>query len=128
MVRTVQVVQNALQWVQRLERFERPDLLELRIAGFFARNIPILFRWIQRLERFERLELFEHRIGSLQCYTARNAWVIFNRAARTAGKKPPMRPISNEKPRALAAIDGDSAKENASSENEPKFSVDMVKN
>jgi hypothetical protein len=34
-----------------------------------------------------------------------------------------MRPINNEKPRELAIMDGESAKENASSENEPKFSV-----
>jgi len=54
--------------------------------------------------------------------------MIFSRAAPTAGKKPPIKPINTEKPREVATIDGDSAKENASSENEPKLSVEIVKN
>ena len=33
-------------------------------------------------------------------YTARSAWMIFRRAARTDGKKPPSSPISREKPSA----------------------------
>ena len=32
--------------------------------------------------------------------------MMFNRAAPTAGKKPPIKPISREKPRELAMIDG----------------------
>ena len=53
---------------------------------------------------------------------------MFNREARTAGRKPPSKPISREKPSEVATIDGDSAKENASSVNEPKFSVEIEKN
>ena len=54
--------------------------------------------------------------------------MIFNRAARSAGKKPPIKPIRRENPSDVATIDGDSAKEKASSENEPKFNVEMLKN
>ena len=54
--------------------------------------------------------------------------MIFNRAARTAGKKPPMSPINKEKPSDVAMIDGERAKENANSEKELKFKVEMVKN
>src|ERR687894_3208569 len=54
--------------------------------------------------------------------------MIFNRDARNAGKKPPIRPMSREKPSDVAMIEGDSAKENASSEKEPKFRVEMLKN
>jgi hypothetical protein len=50
------------------------------------------------------------------------------RAARTAGKKPPIRPISRENPSEITLIDGDKAKENASSVKEPKFNVEIVKN
>lgn len=50
------------------------------------------------------------------------------RAARTAGKKPPINPMSKEKPRDIAMMDGERAKENASSEKEPKFKVEIVKN
>jgi len=54
--------------------------------------------------------------------------MISNRAARTAGKNSPIKPISNEKPGDVATIDGDSGKKNASSENEPKFNVEIAKN
>ena len=54
--------------------------------------------------------------------------MIFSRAAPTAGRKPPIKPINSEKPNEIATIDGDRAKENASSENEPKLSVEIVKN
>jgi hypothetical protein len=39
-----------------------------------------------------------------------------------------MSPISSEKPSDIAIIDGEMAKENASSEKEPKFKVEIVKN
>ena len=54
--------------------------------------------------------------------------MISKRAARTAGKKPPTSPMSNEKPRDVTMMDGERAKEKASSENEPKFNVEIVKN
>lgn len=54
--------------------------------------------------------------------------MISKRAALTAGKKPPIKPISNEKPSEMATIDGDNAKENANSEKEPKLSVEIEKN
>src|SRR5215831_14483347 len=54
--------------------------------------------------------------------------MISKRAARTAGKKPPTSPMSNEKPRDVTMMDGQRAKEKASSENEPKFNVEIVKN
>ncbi len=54
--------------------------------------------------------------------------MIFNREARSAGKKPPITPMSKENPSDVAMIEGDSAKEKASSENEPKFKVEMLKN
>ena len=54
--------------------------------------------------------------------------MIFNRDARNAGKKPPIKPMSREKPSEVAMIEGDSAKEKASSEKEPKFSVEILKN
>src|SRR5215204_1118825 len=54
--------------------------------------------------------------------------MIFNRDARSAGKKPPIRPMSREKPTDVAMIEGDNANEKASSENEPKFNVEMLKN
>ena len=54
--------------------------------------------------------------------------MIFNRDARSAGKKPPIRPMSRENPSEVAMIEGDSAKEKASSEKEPKFKVEMLKN
>jgi len=54
--------------------------------------------------------------------------MISNRAARTAGRKPPINPISSEKPSDVATIDRDNAKENASSEKELKLSVDIEKN
>jgi hypothetical protein len=48
--------------------------------------------------------------------------------ARTVGRKPPSSPISREKPSDVAMIDGESANENGSSENEPKLSVEIAKN
>lgn len=54
--------------------------------------------------------------------------MISKRAARTAGKKPPISPMSREKPSDVAMIDGEMAKEKASSEKEPKFKVEIVKN
>ena len=54
--------------------------------------------------------------------------MISKRAARTAGRNPPIKPIRRENPSDSATIDGDSAKENASSENELKLSVDIEKN
>src|SRR5262245_54511839 len=54
--------------------------------------------------------------------------MISKRAARTAGKNPPMSPMSKEKLRDIAMMDGESAKEKASSEKEPKFKVEIVKN
>src|SRR5262249_42317240 len=54
--------------------------------------------------------------------------MISKRAGRTAGKKPPTSPMSNEKPRDVTMIDGQRAKEKASSENQPKFKVEIVKN
>ena len=37
-------------------------------------------------------------------------------------------PISSEKPKAVAMMDGERAKEKANSEKDPKLSVDIVKN
>src|SRR5262249_9339081 len=54
--------------------------------------------------------------------------MIFKRAARTAGKKPPTSPMSNEKPRDVTMMDRERAKEKASSEKGPKFKVEIVKN
>ena len=54
--------------------------------------------------------------------------MMSKRAARTAGKKPPMSPMSKEKPRDVAMMDGERAKEKANSEKEPKFNVEIVKN
>ena len=54
--------------------------------------------------------------------------MISKRAALTAGKNPPMSPMSKEKPRDVAMMDGERAKEKANSEKEPKFKVEIVKN
>jgi hypothetical protein len=54
--------------------------------------------------------------------------MMSKRAARTAGKKPPMSPMSKENPSDVAMMEGERAKENASSEKEPKFKVEIVKN
>src|ERR671915_2226603 len=54
--------------------------------------------------------------------------MIFSRAARTAGRKPPTNPINKAKAREIAAIQGDRTNEKASSANEEKFRVEMVKN
>jgi hypothetical protein len=54
--------------------------------------------------------------------------MMLSRAARTAGKKPPNNPIATANPRELATITGDREKEKASSANEAKFRVEMVKN
>ena len=54
--------------------------------------------------------------------------MMSSRAARTAGKNPPINPISRENPIDVAMIEGDRAKEKASSEKEPKLSVEIVKN
>src|SRR5258706_5090936 len=51
-----------------------------------------------------------------------------SRAARSAGKKPPRNPMARAKPTEFTAIAGDSEKENASSENDVKLSVEMVTN
>jgi hypothetical protein len=51
-------------------------------------------------------------------YAERNALTIFNRAARTAGKKPPANPIKSEKISDVKIIEGDNANENCSSEND----------
>jgi hypothetical protein len=53
---------------------------------------------------------------------------MFNREARTAGRNPPTKPINREKPSEMKTIDGESAKENASSEKDPKFKVEIEKN
>jgi hypothetical protein len=58
----------------------------------------------------------------------RSALTMFSRAARTDGKNPPMRPISKANKREDRMIEGESANENASSANQPKTSVKMVKN
>jgi len=58
----------------------------------------------------------------------RRALTMFSRAARTEGRNPPMSPIKREKRREETIIVGERAKENASSENELKLSVEIVKN
>ena len=50
------------------------------------------------------------------------------RAARTAGKNPPMESHgARRKPRDVAMMDGESAKGKANSEKDPKFNVEIVK-
>lgn len=61
-------------------------------------------------------------------YSARSALTIFNRAARAAGKKPPIMPIKNEKSNDHPIIDGESANENANSEKDAKFNIESEKN
>jgi len=61
-------------------------------------------------------------------YSALNACKIFILAARTDGRNPPRNPIATAKSRDEIIIDGDNAKLNASSENEPKFKVEIEKN
>ena len=51
-------------------------------------------------------------------YAERNAFTIFNRAARTAGRKPPANPMKSENNSDETAIEGDNANENCSSEND----------
>ena len=53
---------------------------------------------------------------------------MFNLAARTDGRNPPMNPIITAKINEEITIDGDKANENASSENDVKFIVDIEKN
>lgn len=54
--------------------------------------------------------------------------MVSSRAARSAGRKPPKNPMVKANPMEEAAIDGERAKENAISENEPKFNVEMLMN
>jgi hypothetical protein len=59
-------------------------------------------------------------------YTARNAWMLLSsRAARTAGRKPPMGPIGKENGIEFVPIDDESANEKASSEKEPKLRAEV---
>ena len=53
---------------------------------------------------------------------------MLSRAARRAGRKPPKNPMSSEKAKDQATIEGANAKENASSANDAKFSVEMLTN
>jgi hypothetical protein len=57
-------------------------------------------------------------IGSVAPHAARKASTIVMRAARTAGRKPPIRPIASAKPTVLSAMAGFRVKPNASSEND----------
>ena len=53
-----------------------------------------------------------------EVYAERNALTIFNRAARTAGRNPPANPIKSENKSDVKTMEGDSANENCSSEND----------
>ena len=57
-------------------------------------------------------------ITSTKFYAALSASTIFNRAARTEGRNPPANPINKENNNDEITIDGESAKENCSSEND----------
>jgi hypothetical protein len=59
-------------------------------------------------------------------YPALNALTIFNLAACTEGRNPPINPINTAKIKEVIMIDGDNANENVSSANEPKFRVETV--
>ena len=61
-------------------------------------------------------------------YPALNAVTIFILAARTEGRNPPIIPINKAKVNELIIIEGDKANENASSENDVKFIVEIEKN
>jgi len=58
------------------------------------------------------------RILFFEDYDERSALTIFNRAACTAGKNPPANPIKRENKSDVKTIEGDSANENCSSEND----------
>src|SRR4026208_92692 len=53
---------------------------------------------------------------------------MFSRAAPMAGREPPANPHSQEKPNQIDTVIGGTANEQANSENDPKFSVEIVKN
>ena len=59
---------------------------------------------------------------------ARSASTMFMRAALTAGRSPPTKPITREKKKPERTIPGVRAKAKASSENVWKFIVEMVTN
>jgi len=61
-------------------------------------------------------------------YSALKAFTIFNLAALTEGKNPPNSPIKTANPNEPKTIQGESAKEKASSEKLLKFKVEIVKN
>src|SRR5947207_926457 len=58
------------------------------------------------------------------CYDARSALTMFNRAARTAGRKPPTTPITTAKIRARVTTPGDKANPKPISEKLPKLRVE----
>lgn len=61
-------------------------------------------------------------------YAALNELTMFNLAARTDGKNPPINPIAIAKINEEIAISGDNANEKESSENEFQLSVETEKN
>ena len=66
--------------------------------------------------------------NNLIFYDARSALTIFIREARTDGRNPPIIPIITENTSELMTIDGESEKLKASSANEPKFIIEILKN
>ena len=60
-------------------------------------------------------------------YEALNAFTILSCEARSAGKNPPVIPITSAKIMVLRMTEGERLKLNASSVNDPKFSVEITK-
>ena len=70
------------------------------------------------------LRIYQSRSGQ----AALNAFTIFNLAARTEGRKPPSIPIKTANKREDITIVGERLNPKESSANEPKFSVEILKN
>ena len=67
-------------------------------------------------------------LAGMITYADRRAFTMLSLAAATDGRKPPITPIRIEKSSAEIIISGVSVNENSSSENEPQFIVETVKN
>src|SRR5882762_2431584 len=66
----------------------------------------------------------DERLKKASSQDALRAFTIFRRDARTAGRKPPIIPITTAKMNVLFMTEGERLKPNASSVNVPKFSVE----
>lgn len=77
---------------------------------------------------FSSVFLNNYNVVIKNLYSALKACKIFILAARTEGRNPPRNPIATANSKDEIIIVGERAKLNASSENEPKLSVEIEKN